>query len=189
MPQTRITAGDFRGRALSTPKGMPLRPTRSLVREALFNILGETIDDARFVDLYAGVGSVGLEALSRGAEHVTFVEKTRAHLALIADTSERFGCADRCDFVLGDVVTWLRGAGRRVVAAADIVFMDAPYQDNGADLALELLGASPPPLVVCEHHRDRKIAENVGGLERVRQARYGLTELTFLKPAGETPTS
>jgi len=93
--QTRITAGEWRGRLISTPRGSAVRPTRSLVRQSLFNILGDRVIDADVVDLYAGAGTVGFEALSRGAESATFVERSRESLAAITETAVRFRCADR----------------------------------------------------------------------------------------------
>lgn len=179
MAETRITGGEFRGRVIATPKGMPLRPTRSMVREALFNILAAEIGGARVVDLYAGVGSVGFEALSRGAASAVFVERNARHRALIAATAERFGCADRTQVVGADVIAWLRGGGAAVAAAADLVYVDAPYRDPSLDVCLELLGSSPPALVVCEHHRERRLPAELGGLRQVREADYGLNRLTF----------
>jgi 16S rRNA (guanine(966)-N(2))-methyltransferase RsmD len=181
MAETRVTAGEWRGRALVTPRhGTAVRPTTSLVRQALFNMLGDLIVDARFVDLYAGAGTVGFEALSRGAARVTFVEKDRAALQCVAASAERLGCADRCRSVAADVVTWLRGRPREV-AIADVVFLDAPYKDEGVTEALRLLGENPPRLVVCEHHRARRLPERLGGLARVRESVYGTTRLTILR--------
>ena len=91
---TRITAGAWRGRRVDTPPGLDTRPTTSLVRQALFNILGE-VAGASVVDLYAGAGTVGFEALSRGAARVTFVERNRSTLRLVARTAERLECTGR----------------------------------------------------------------------------------------------
>src|SRR5580693_4049272 len=180
VAQTRITAGEWRGRVVSTPSGREVRPTRAMVRQSLFDILGTRVVGARMLDLYAGAGTVGFEALSRGAAAVTFVERHREALALIAKTADRFGCRDRCRIVGADVRRWLRGATAET-AAADLCYVDAPYQDPELDAVLELLGASPPRLVVCEHHRARGIAEHIGGLTLTRDARYGLTTISFLQ--------
>jgi 16S rRNA (guanine966-N2)-methyltransferase len=194
--QTRITAGRWRGRALVTPRGgTALRPTTSLVRQALFNILGDAVEDADFLDLYAGAGTVGFEALSRGAARVTFVERDRSALECIAATAEKLGCSDRVRPQSADVVTWVR-ANPRITERADIAFLDAPYQDEaGADEALHRLGEHPPALVVCEHHRAHHLAESIGRLARVRESTYGATRLTILRrddaahipQAGEQP--
>jgi len=180
VAETRITAGAWRGRVVSTPSGLEVRPTRSLVRQSLFDILGPRVVDANMLDLYAGAGTVGFEALSRGAASVTFVERHREALGLIAKTADRFGCRDRCRIVGADVRRWLRGATAET-AAADLCYVDAPYQDPELDAVLELLGAAPPRLVVCEHHRARGIAEQIGNLTRTREARYGLTTISFLQ--------
>jgi 16S rRNA (guanine966-N2)-methyltransferase len=165
---------------VNTPSGLEVRPTRSLVRQSLFDILGQRIVGVRMLDLYAGAGTVGFEALSRGAAAVTFIERHREALALIAKTADRFGCRERCRIVGADVRRWLRGATTET-AAADLCYVDAPYQDPELDAVLELLGASPPRLVVCEHHRARGIAEHIGGLTLTRDARYGLTTISFLQ--------
>jgi 16S rRNA (guanine966-N2)-methyltransferase len=180
VAETRITAGEWRGRVVDTPPGLEVRPTRSMVRQSVFDILGSRVVGARMIDLYAGAGTVGFEALSRGAAGVTFVERHRDALRLIARTADRFGCRDRCTLIGADVRRWLRGATAET-AAADICYVDAPYQDPELDPVLELLGASPPRLVVCEHHRARGIAEQIGSLTRFREARYGLTTISFLQ--------
>jgi 16S rRNA (guanine966-N2)-methyltransferase len=182
--QTRITAGEWRGRALVTPKGgTNLRPTTSLVRQALFDILGDRIDGANFIDLYAGAGTVGFEALSRGAARVTFVERHRRTLRLVEQTAERLGCAARCRLVAADALAWIR-RGPAEIAAADLVFLDAPYKDQGLLAVLDALGAQSPPLVVCEHHRAARLPDAVGGLERVRESAYGTTRLSFYRRVG-----
>jgi 16S rRNA (guanine966-N2)-methyltransferase len=179
--ETRITAGEWRGRALVTPKhGMSVRPTTALVRQALFNILGDRIVDAKVVDLYAGAGTVGFEALSRGAARVTFVERERLALECVAATAAKLGAGGRVRTIAAEVVTWLRGRPREV-DGADLVFLDAPYKDDTVDEALRLLGESAAPLVVCEHHRARRLPERIGGLARVREQLYGATRLTILR--------
>ena len=179
-PTTRITAGEWRGRVIETPRGMAIRPTRSMVRESLFNILGERIAGARVLDLYAGAGTVGFEALSRGADSVTFVDRDRTALGLVAATAERLGCGGRCHLVRSDVAAWLRREGE-AVSLADLAYIDAPYRDADLDRVLQLAGQHPPALVVCEHHSKRLLPERVGSLERVRETRHGLTTLTFLQ--------
>jgi 16S rRNA (guanine(966)-N(2))-methyltransferase RsmD len=179
--QTRITAGEWRGRSLVTPHGgKSTRPTTAMVRQALFNILGDAVEDATFIDLYAGAGTVGFEALSRGARQVTFVERDRAALECIHATADKLQCSGRIRAVAADAVAWLR-ANPQATKGADIVFLDAPYKDDGVDDALRLLGDSPPALVVCEHHRARRLPERLGGLTRQRESTYGATRLTILR--------
>jgi 16S rRNA (guanine966-N2)-methyltransferase len=175
---SRITGGEWRGRQLTTPRGMEVRPTRGMVRQALFNILGARVAGARVVDLYAGAGSLGFEALSRGAVHATFVDRRPQSLALIAATARRFGCEDRVELVAADAVAWLRRHPPQV-GDAGICFADAPYRDDRLTAALELLGELAPALLVCEHHRARTLPAELGGLIAVRTAHYGLTDLTI----------
>ena len=177
---TRITAGEWRGRLISTPRGTAVRPTRSLVRQSLFNILGERVIDADVVDLFAGAGTVGFEALSRGAESATFVDRSRESLAAIAETAQRLGCKDRCRLVHAEAVTWVRRSAE-TLRSADLCFIDAPYGDPGLDRVLDAAGASPPALVVCEHHRERRLPEQIGALTLVREVRHGLNILSFLQ--------
>lgn len=179
---TRITAGAWRGRRVDTPPGLDTRPTTSLVRQALFNILGD-VAGAAVVDLYAGAGTVGFEALSRGAARVTFVERHRPTLRLVSATAERLGCAGRCRLVAADALGWVRGAPAEL-AAADLVYLDAPYRDRAIGAVLDALGAQSPPLVVCEHHRAASLPAAAGGLGRVREATYGTTRLSFYRRTG-----
>ncbi len=167
---------------LVTPKGgTNLRPTTSLVRQALFDILGDRIGGANFIDLYAGAGTVGFEALSRGAGRATFVERDRAALNCVTATARKFHAEDRVSTQQGDVVAWLR-ANPRATEAADVVFMDAPYKDEaGTEAALRQLGEHPPALVVCEHHRARHLRDGYGRLSRIRESTYGATRLTILQ--------
>ena len=187
MAETRISGGAWRGRRIATPRGLEVRPTRSMVRQALFNILGQELAGWRVVDLYAGAGSVGFEALSRGAARVTFVDRHPQSLRLIAATSDGLGCRDRVELVAFDAVSWLR-RHQTQVAAADLCFVDAPYRDAQLDQVLRLLGELSPRLLVCEHHRDRPMPAELGPLSAVRTARYGLTGLTIYRgPRSEEP--
>jgi 16S rRNA (guanine(966)-N(2))-methyltransferase RsmD len=180
LAQTRITGGEWRGRLITTPRGTAVRPTRGIIRQSLFNILGSRIEGAQVLDLYAGAGTVGFEALSRGARSATFVDHQRDALAAIAATAARFDCGDRCRAVGADVVRWLRSATEELPAAG-LCFVDAPYRDPELDSALDALGVAPPALVVCEHHARRRVPEHIGGLRLVREVRHGLTTLSFLQ--------
>lgn len=180
MAHTRITAGEWRGRLVDTQAGMRVRPTRSMVRESLFNILGDRVAGARVLDLYAGAGTLGFEALSRGAATATFVDRDPAALRLIAATADRLGCRERCRLVRSSVVAWARRS-RAEINAADLCFIDPPYREEELDRVLEILGFGPPALVVCEHHEKHRLAARIGALAQVRAVRHGLTTLTFLQ--------
>ncbi|MDQ6856798.1 MAG: 16S rRNA (guanine(966)-N(2))-methyltransferase RsmD [Candidatus Dormibacteraeota bacterium] len=180
--QTRVTGGQWRGRLLSTPREQLFRPTRAVVREALFNVLGAEVVGARVVDLFAGAGTVGFEALSRGADAVEFVDRDDRALAHVRSTAAMLQCVTRCHLARSDALRWVR-AQPRALAAATVVFVDAPYRDDAVLEVLASLGQVPPPLVVCEHHRARALPDRIGKLAVVRRGRYGITELSYLRPA------
>ena len=183
-PTTRITAGEWRGRVIETPRTMNIRPTRSMVRQSLFDILGARVLNAAVLDLYAGAGTVGFEALSRGAESVTFVDRDATAQRLIAGTAARFGCAARCRLVRAEVGAWLRRDPARL-EAFDLAYVDAPYRDSELERVLAALGTHAPALVVCEHHEKRHLPDRIGRLEQARIARHGLTTLTFLQRSND----
>ena len=124
----RIAGGEFRGRVLYAPKGLDVRPTQDRVREALFSMLQNEIRGMSFLDLFAGSGGVGLEALSRGAVSATFVERSPQSLACISRNIEELKIGPRCKVIRADVYEWL--AGRSQVSDAldfDIAYADPPY--------------------------------------------------------------
>ncbi len=186
--QTRVTGGEWRGRLLSTPREQLLRPTRAMVREAMFNVLGDEVVGARVVDLFAGAGTVGFEALSRGAAEAHFVDRDERALSLVRASAQRLQCTERCGLVRSDVLRWVRLRPAEL-ASASLVFVDAPYRDDAVAKVLDVLGQAPPSVVVCEHHRGRVLPDRIGKLAVVRRGRYGITELSFLRPAvGEEVT-
>jgi 16S rRNA (guanine966-N2)-methyltransferase len=180
--QTRVTGGEWRGRLLSTPRELLFRPTRAMVREALFNILGDEVVGARVVDLFAGAGTVGFEALSRGARDAQFVDRDERALAHVRATAGALQCTARVRTARTDALRWVRSRPREL-AEATLVFVDAPYRDDIVVDVLEALGTAPPPVVVCEHHRARSLPDRIGKLAVVRRGRYGITDLSVLRPA------
>jgi 16S rRNA (guanine966-N2)-methyltransferase len=180
--QTRITGGEWRGRVLSTPREQLLRPTRSVVREAIFNILRDEVLGADVVDLFAGAGTVGFEALARGASRVTFVDLDQRTVAKVRASGTELRWRERSRLVAAEALRWVR-ARPKALRDAVIVFVDAPYLDDSVVDVLEALGRAPPPVVVCEHHRARLLPDRIGGLALVRRGRYGITDLSVLRPA------
>jgi 16S rRNA (guanine966-N2)-methyltransferase len=184
----RVIAGRFRSRTLSAPAGMATRPTSDRLRETLFNVLAPRIAGARFLDLYSGSGAVGIEALSRSAAHVTFVEKARPALTALRENLNRLGIpnTDLDNFTIhaGTVNTFLRAAAPQT--AFDLVFLDPPY-DLAAEYAatLALLGGSasaflsPAAIVIAEHRRKDAPAETYGALTRTRLLQQGDASLSF----------
>jgi 16S rRNA (guanine966-N2)-methyltransferase len=182
-PATRITAGEGRGRVLKTPPGRATRPTTSLVREALFNIIGESIRGARVLDLFAGAGTLGIEALSRGAASATFVERDRACANIVAENLAATGFAQQGDVASADAIDWLR-AHSGDLRTYNLLLLDPPYRDSGVlDATLHMLDQAPlreQALVVVEHHR-RQTLPPVEHLAYIRDRDYGTTRLTFFR--------
>lgn len=128
----RITGGEFGGRVLKTPRGDHVRPTQDMVREALFSMLMADVPGARFLDLFAGTGSVGIEAMSRGASEVYWIEGNRGVAkTTLRNVSEIVGSDAEFRVVCSDVMRWIRSVGRNM--AFDIVFADPPYADAKQD--------------------------------------------------------
>jgi len=182
-PATRVTAGSSRGRLLKTPPGRSTRPTTSLVREALFNIIGDSIRGARVLDLFAGAGTLGIEGLSRGAAWATFVERDRTCANIVAENLAATGFAQQGDVVSADAIAWLR-APTGDLTSFNLLLVDPPYRD-GATLsaalqALDHATLRDQALVVVEHHRTQAIPP-LTRLRHVRERDYGTTRLTFLR--------
>jgi 16S rRNA (guanine(966)-N(2))-methyltransferase RsmD len=174
----RVIGGEFRSRRLQSMPGMDVRPTPDKVRESLFNILSPEIEGAVFVDAYAGTGSVGIEALSRGARHAVFIEKDRAAVNLIKSNLAALGAGARARVIQGAAALYLGGI------EADIVFIDPPYpKDREYQAALEALEAKPPSLVVVQHATRFALADDYGPLHRTRTVKYGDNTLSFYRPA------
>jgi len=183
----RVIAGAFKGRALAGPRWAGLRPTSDRLRETLFNIVGERVRGARVLDVYAGTGALGIEALSRGASFVAFVERDARARALIGDNLRRCGVAEGCAMIRA-----VRDLGRRrgEPAAFDLILIDPPYDEP--DLAAVVGGVSEwladGGLLVLEHARRRVPPEAAARVVRARLVQSGDSALAFyrrvLQPAG-----
>lgn len=177
----RVIAGSAKSRKLVVPKGAEIRPTGDMVREALFSSLGYATLDARFADLYAGSGSVGIEALSRGAAHCTFIEKNPRCLEALRTNLANTGLADRAETVRGDCLKAIEAVWRR--QPLDIVFMDPPYRDSTEPLLERVLGLAQetgqPCLIVVQCERGMEPA-----LPPHKGKRYGSTVLLYYEVPG-----
>jgi 16S rRNA (guanine(966)-N(2))-methyltransferase RsmD len=178
----RIISGKFRGRRLKSPRGMDLRPTSDRLKQALFNILGNAVDGAIFLDVFAGTGAIGLEALSRGAREVVFIESSRDSERLLRQNLELCGITVGYRLLQGDVFTQLRRLAREEFQA-DIVFLDPPYNWGPyRDLVQTLFRtgiASPMSRVVFEHHRKADLPDTGAGFRRVRTVQQSDKCLSF----------
>jgi len=180
----RIIAGKYRGRRLKSPPSLDTRPTSDRLRETLFNILAPRIKDARFLDLCAGSGAVGIEALSRGAAHVTFVDQSRKMCALIEANIEELADEIDVEVVSGEAVEFLRRHAKKEGSPFDIIFFDPPYESDYDDI-LERMGdengvlLTTEAIVVVEHHKKRELKEAFGVLHRYRTLKQGDSVLSF----------
>lgn len=187
----RIIAGEKRGFRLKAPAGLATRPTLGRIRESLFMRLEGELADAKVVDLFAGAGSLGLEALSRGAAHATFVETSRAALAALRENIDRLGWGDRTTVVPRDALGWLRDPAPRG-ERWNLVLIDPPYGEGLAARALALLGErasvllAPDSIVVAQVGRRDAIEPEYGGLGLDSERVYGETRVLFFRLAGET---
>ncbi|MBN2621981.1 MAG: 16S rRNA (guanine(966)-N(2))-methyltransferase RsmD [Acidimicrobiales bacterium] len=179
----RVVAGTARGRTLVAPPGARTRPTTDRVREAVFNALWSrgALEGARVVDLFAGSGALGVEALSRGAAHATFVDSDRAARAAIRRNLEACGLADRATVVAAPVERWVAAHGGD--ERFDLVFCDPPY---AFDRWAELLSSLPADLVVIEAAAPVALP---AGWALERQSRYGGTWVGFAVPPPGTATA
>jgi 16S rRNA (guanine966-N2)-methyltransferase len=181
----RIIAGTLRSRSLQAPPGLATRPTSDRLRETLFNVLAPRIEGAHFLDLYAGSGAVGIEAVSRGAARVVCVERAaaalkvlRANLARLQLDDERIEVSSATAKAYLSHAIWMPGF--------DIVFLDPPYDAASEyEITLGLLGGSirgllrERAIVIAEHRRNDKLPEAVGALSRTRLLRQGDAALSF----------
>ena len=167
----RIIAGSYKGRRLKTPTWNGVRPTSDRLRETLFNVLAPRIDGARVLDGYAGTGAIGLEALSRGAGAVTFVDRDRRAQRLIAENVALCGIA-RSRVIIRSSFDPLD--------LFDIVLLDPPYDVRPEDVLLTTARSlAPGGFLVLEHARRQRAPESAGGLTRTRQIRSGDSVLSF----------
>jgi 16S rRNA (guanine966-N2)-methyltransferase len=181
MGTLTITGGTLRSRRVPTPPGRAVRPTPARVKEALFSILGSRVDDARVLDLFAGTGALGFESLSRGAAHVTFVEKHRPTADALRAAALELGVAERCDVIAAPVERAVRAVGGRY----DLVFADPPYALPYPAEAFANLRArraiDAATTVVYEHSaHDAGPADPAMRVERTE--RYGEVKLEFMRP-------
>ena len=183
----RIIAGTLRSRTLQAPAGLTTRPTSDRLRETLFNVLAPRMEGAAFLDLYAGSGAVGIEALSRGAARVVCVERAPAALKVLRANLERLGIRTGVQVEAIAVQAYLRKA-QSGEGAFDVVFLDPPYEAEAEYQAtLGLLGAESltahPCLVIAEHRRKTRLEEQYGLLKRTRLLEQGDAALSFYEGA------
>ncbi len=182
----RVIAGTQKGRRLHGPRSPGLRPTADRVKEALFSILGNRVVGSRFLDLYAGTGAIGIEALSRGAQQVTFVEPNQAALRVLRANVAQCKLDKAVDIQTCQASVFLRRPPKGAVPH-DLVFADPPYQqDHLAELWSALAGSATiasDALIVLEHSSKAVLSPANDRLSLLRQYRYGDTTLSVIEMA------
>lgn len=185
----RVIAGIYRSRLLRSPKGLALRPTSDRLRETLFNVLGPQVAGSRFVDLFAGTGAIGIEALSRGASEVIFIEKHTRSAELIRRNLESLEVRSGVSVLAVDVLRGLEmlaAQHRADDAPIDFVFLDPPYAaatdyTRVLHFLAETVFLAPGALVIAEHRAKCDLAKAAGSLQRFRVLKQGDAALSFFR--------
>ncbi len=182
----RISGGSAKGRKVGSRKAFvskgdsdELRPTAAKVRQAIFNILAGRIEGCVFLDLYAGTGAVGIEALSRGAEHVVFVEDNASRVAIIKDLLEKFGFTEKASVIKAQTASYLKKTKR---GQFDIIFLDPPYASDELAISFPIIDQSDIIAnggVVVAEHSSKKDLSSLNHLKIRKKYRYGDTALTL----------
>ncbi len=184
----RIIAGRCRGLVLAAPKDLRVRPTGDRVKESVFGILGRALLGAQVLDLYAGSGSLGLESYSRGAARITFVDNSRASLALVGRNVARCQAQEQCRLLLAPALKALERFHQQG-ELFQLVFADPPYNQGQVAAILGALEAwpclAPEGCLVLERSAHEALPPLPPGLELAREARYGETVVDFIKNSGK----
>ena len=175
-PPVRVIGGLARGRRLHAPPGRQTRPTSDYLREVLFDLLGQQVSGRSFLDLYAGTGAVGIEALSRGAARAVFVEHDRRAVASLRRNLEVSGLMEKAEVVPAEVLRYLRRAAS-TPHRFDMIFLDPPYRGADAATALLLIASkgllAPGGMVIMERSSQSASLPAPGGIAQVREVRHG----------------
>ncbi len=175
----RVITGSARGRRLNSPEGYDVRPTTDKVKESIFNIIQFTVSDAVVLDLFAGSGQLGIEALSRGAEKCVFVDFSPKSLAVVKSNIELCRFAQQSSVVSSDYISFLKTTSEKF----DIVFLDPPYNKGMCNNALEILPRvlNDDAIVICETQNDEVLPEECGELKLDREYNYSSIKLSLFR--------
>ena len=178
----RVIAGEFRGRRLDPIEGTDIRPTSDRVKESLFNILGDAVVDSVFLDLFSGTGGVGIEALSRGAKHVVFIDTSLKSIKVLQGNLNHLNIKDNVEVFQKEYTTAISKL-YKYNKQFDIIFIDPPYSIGMAQNVLELLDKNPifsqSGLIIVEHDSKDEMPRRIGKLYLHRIKQYGNTSLSF----------
>jgi 16S rRNA (guanine966-N2)-methyltransferase len=178
----RVIAGEYRGRRLDRIEGMDIRPTSDKVKGSLFNILGDSVIDSAFLDLFGGTGGIGIEALSRGAEHVVFIDTDIKSIKVLKGNLEHLNIIDNVEVLNTDYSTGISKLYNNN-KKFDIIFIDPPYSVGLAQNALVEIDKHPilaqSGLIIVEHGSKDEMPSSQGKLYMYRSKQYGNTTLSF----------
>lgn len=180
----RVITGSARGRVLKTVEGMDVRPTSSMVKESVFNIIQFEVPCARVLDLFCGSGQMGIEALSRGAEHCVFVDASPVSAACTKENLKHTGLFEKSRVASMDAIAFLK----TTKDTFDIAFLDPPYEKGLLQQALPLLAqkVSDGGIIICEHPKEDVLEDVYGAFERVKDYKYGKIMLTTYRKPQQT---
>ena len=177
----RVITGTAKGRQLKTPKGLSTRPTADRVKEGIFSIIQFEVEGRRVLDLFAGSGQLGIEALSRGAARAVFVDQGAEPIALIKENLQKTGLSDRATVVRSDYQSYLSGAREQF----DIVFLDPPYAENFLEIAIKSISEidilRQGGIIICEKPAEKDLGDDFSGLIRQKEYRYGKTSVVLYR--------
>jgi 16S rRNA (guanine(966)-N(2))-methyltransferase RsmD len=175
----RVTTGAARGRKLTAPEGLDTRPTSGLVKEAVFSVIQFEVEGAAVLDLFAGSGQMGVEALSRGARSCDFVDTSKQSRAAIEKNLKHTGLSEKAKVMGTDALAFLRGQNRQY----DIIFLDPPYGQGLPEKVLPLAAAavSKRGVLICESAKAEPMPEEAAELKKFREYHYGKTKITVYR--------
>lgn len=178
----KIVAGKNRGNKLKSLKGLSIRPTSQKVREALFDILGISIEGTYFLDLFAGTGAIGIEALSRGAQKVIFIEKEIKCIKIIKENLKKTKNNQNSLVFKIDFLSGIKLLAKKNYLL-DFIFLDPPYNMGLANISLLEISKLPilkkNSVVIVQHYKKEKVEENINNLKLFDQRKYGESYLSF----------
>ena len=176
----RVISGTARGRRLKEIEGFDIRPTTDKTKESIFNIIQFEIEGRRALDLFAGTGQLGIEALSRGARSVVFVDQSAAALKVVRENLKTTGLADAAEVIQSDALSYLRNCGR-----FDIIFLDPPYDTPLLEKSLRLIEEidilNKGGIIVCESRAEKNLPEPEPPYSRLREYKYGKIRITTFR--------
>lgn len=183
----RVIAGKYKGRKLNTPEDYEIRPTSDKAKEALFSILTNEIYGARVLDLFAGTGSLGIEALSRGAEYCVFADASRKSLSLVKENLQHCKVEEKTKVMAGDYKKVLKNLGDKMSDGLeepfDIILLDPPYNKGMLDDAFRLIAEggllAEGGTIVAEHRKEEILADDIHGFSKFKERRYGVVMLSI----------